>query len=139
MGIHQKISEAASLALHTVVYLAAHKGRIVTTHEIAEKLGVSKDHLSKVLQRLAKAGYVTSIRGPKGGFKLGRDAENESLLKIYELIEGPLKRTECLLGSKPCGGQQCILGDLISRIDEEFRDYLTRTKVSHLVGVFESD
>ena len=136
MSVHQKISEAASLALHTVVYLAANRGRIVTTHEIADRLGVSKDHLSKVLQRLSKAGYVKSIRGPKGGFELSPGAENESLLKIYELIEGPLKKTECLLGSKPCGGEQCILGDLISRIDDEFEGYLTRTKISDLVGVF---
>lgn len=138
MSIHQKISEAASLALHTMVYLAAHKGRIVTTHEIAERLGVSKDHLSKVLQRLAKAGYVTSIRGPKGGFEIGLEGDDVPLLKIYELIEGPLRPTECLLKLKVCKGDDCILGGLVQKIDAEFEDYMSRTKVSHLVGIFES-
>jgi len=139
MNIHQKISEAASLALHAMVYLAAHKGRIVTTHEIAEKLGVSKDHLSKVLQHLAKAGYVESTRGPKGGFEIGPDGENMSLLRIYELIEGPLRHTECLLKVKVCKGDNCILGGLVKKIDDEFENYMSRTKVSHLVGIFESD
>jgi Rrf2 family protein len=136
MNVHQKISEAASLALHTMVYLAAHKGRIVTTHEIAEELGVSKDHLSKVLQHLAKAGYVKSTRGPKGGFEIGPNGDAVSLLRIYELIEGPIRRTECLLKSKVCKGDNCILGGLVRKIDEEFEDYLSRTKISDLAEIF---
>ena len=136
MNPMQKISEAASLALHAMVYLAASESRIVTTQEIAEKLSVSKDHLSKVLQRLAKAGYVDSIRGPKGGFVLGKPGGEVTLLEIYELIEGPVRRTECILGTQACKGNECIFGDLVSKIDEEVKDYLNRTKISDLMGIF---
>ncbi|MCK4620269.1 MAG: Rrf2 family transcriptional regulator, partial [Desulfobacterales bacterium] len=62
-----KISEAASMAIHAMVFLASESGRIVPSREIATTLRSSEAHLSKVMQRLAKAGLVSSTRGPKGG------------------------------------------------------------------------
>ena len=60
-----------------------------------------------------------------------------SILRIYELIEGPLRHTECLLKVKVCKGDNCILGGLVKKIDDEFENYMSRTKVSHLVGIFD--
>ena len=51
-----KVSEAASLALHTTVLLAANSGELLSTREIASTLKMSAAHLSKVLQRLARHG-----------------------------------------------------------------------------------
>jgi DNA-binding IscR family transcriptional regulator len=59
-----KISEAASLALHTTVILAANPNRLVSTKKLASQLHASEAHLSKVLQRLEKADIVNSTRGP---------------------------------------------------------------------------
>ena len=50
-----QISEAASLALHSMVMLAASPERSLTVKEITARTGVSEAHLSKVMQRLAKA------------------------------------------------------------------------------------
>ena len=66
-----KISEAASLALHTMVYLAGDPSAHYPAGRLAEALCVSEAHLAKVLQRLVKAGMLVSVRGPKGGFRLG--------------------------------------------------------------------
>jgi DNA-binding IscR family transcriptional regulator len=59
-----KISEATTLALHTMFYLYLKKDQLVSTKEIAAMFGFSENHLAKVLQRLVKVGYVASIRGP---------------------------------------------------------------------------
>ena len=64
------ISEAYSLALHSLALLASDNGRSLTTHQIASTLGASEAHLSKVMQRLTKAGFLNSSRGPGGGFAL---------------------------------------------------------------------
>ena len=85
-----RISEAASIALHTMAYLARNKDRMVSTHEIAGAMGLSENHLAKVRQRLVKAGLVEAQRGPSGGFMLSRPAEDITLLEVYEAIEGPL-------------------------------------------------
>ena len=53
-----QISEAASLALHSMALLAASPDRPLTVKDITARTGVSEAHLSKVMQRLAKAGLV---------------------------------------------------------------------------------
>ena len=104
-----RISEAASLALHSTVLLAANPGKLISTRDIASMLHVSEAHLSKVLQRLARAGLVRAIRGPKGGFRLVKPANETTLLEVYESIEGTLTPGKCLFESPICEGDACIL------------------------------
>jgi Rrf2 family protein len=127
-----RISEAASIALHAMVFLASQSERIVPSKEMASILGRSEAHLSKVLQRLAKAGLVSSTRGPRGGFVLKRPARDVSLLEVYEAIEGPLEETKCLLGQPICRGEKCIFGDLLNKVDQEAKEYLSRKRLSDL-------
>ena len=127
-----KISEAAVLALHGMAYLAANPDKLSPTREIAARLRVSEAHLSKVLQRLTKAGFVKSIRGPRGGFMLGKASDEISLLDVYESIDGQLVPSRCLFGNPVHSPVDCILGGLLETIDEQVRDYLAETKLSKL-------
>jgi len=131
-----KISDAASLAMHTMALLAMEPAEVVTTHEIATGLKVSEAHLSKVLQRLARAGLVKSVRGPQGGFKLEKPREQITLLEVYEAIEGRLESSDCILGVRSCAGEQCILGVLLESINRQVRDYLVGTRLSELNRVY---
>lgn len=133
-----KISEAASLAIHAMVYLAAKPERRVSSTEIAGVLDVSEAHLSKVFQRLVKAGLADSVRGRNGGFTLTRDAKHITLLEIYEFIEGPLVLTQCLLGKPVCRGDRCILGNLLETVDKRVRNYLAKTKLMALTEIYGS-
>lgn len=126
-----KISDAASLALHTMVLLAADPHKTLTTKDIAGVLKASEAHLAKVLQRLGRAGLVSSQRGPRGGFTLGRDSAQITLLAIYEAVEGPLEIPTCLLSKPVCGGH-CILGGLLSRLGGEVASYFGQTRLSDL-------
>ena len=135
MSAMLNISEAASLALHSAVLLAAIPDRLVTTKEIASKLRVSETHLSKVLQRLARIGLVKSMRGPKGGFTLGKPAGEITLLDVYESIEGPFVLGGCLFDVPIWGdGKSCILGGLLGRVDEEVREYLAEARLESVTG-----
>jgi len=127
-----RISEAASLAMHTMALLAHEPEKVLSTHEIAETLDVSEAHLSKVLQRLHKAGLVESIRGARGGFLPAKPPAEITMLEVYESIEGPLVETHCLLGNPICGADGCILGDLLSRVNGEVREYLIGTRLTQL-------
>ncbi|MFH1058619.1 MAG: Rrf2 family transcriptional regulator [Pseudomonadota bacterium] len=133
-----KISEAASLALHTMVLLAANPGRTLATRDIAALLRVSEAHLAKVLQRLARSGLVNSQRGPKGGFNLARPPEAISLLEVYEAVEGPLEERSCLLGQPVCGGE-CLLGGLLQKVAAEVSSYFSQTRLSDLAHAFAAE
>lgn len=131
-----KISDAASLAMHTMVLLAMKPDQVISTREIAGSLRVSEAHLSKVLQRLTREGLVKPVRGPRGGFKLEKSPNNVTLLEVYEAMEGRLESSECLLESRSCAGDQCILGFLLKSVNRQVRDYLTGARLSELTGVY---
>jgi Rrf2 family protein len=126
-----KISDAASIAIHAMVYLASLKdGRLASTKEIANTYGVSEAHLSKVIQRLAHSGLVKTFRGPNGGISLAKSPDKITLLNVYESIEGSLSSSACLLGTKKCGGAGCILGDLLQSLNKQVKTRLSGTKLS---------
>ena len=132
MSTALRISEAVSLAFHTMGLLGAAAGKPLTSGQIAEALGASQAHLSKVLQRLRRSGLVTSERGPGGGFELARPADEITLLKVHEAVEGPLSLSDCLLGLAQCPAGQCIFGELLASVNTQFADYLEKTRVTDL-------
>ncbi len=134
-----KISQAASLAVHTMAILAGNRQGPLSAGQIASTLRVSEAHLAKVLGRLARQGFVQSTRGPKGGFVLANGAEQTPLMDVYEAIEGKFLPHDCLLETPLCGEGKCIFGDLVGRINEEMRRYLTNTRISDTTFVFGDD
>ncbi len=132
-----RISDATILGLHAMAILTADLKRSFSVKEIASYLKVSENHLSKVLQRLAKAGYVNSVRGPSGGFSAARKASQISLLELYELIEGPIPVSGCLLGTPRCRAKTCRLNDFLRDIGSQMEKFLAKTKLSQLTTMKE--
>src|SRR5271157_5676519 len=95
------ISEATSIAIHSLAYVAG-SDRWVNATEIAEKTNFSRNHIAKVLQTLSKHQFLSSERGPSGGFKLNKDAGKISLLNIYEIMEGKAEATKCGMHYNQC-------------------------------------
>lgn len=134
-----RISEAASLALHAMTFLAAQEpDHAVSTRDIADVLHVSDNHLSKVAQRLAKSGLVVSRRGPGGGVLLAKPAADITLLDIYQAIEGEFKSAGCLLTTRVCDPGNCIFGDLLHSVNTQVRERLETTRLDSLAHVFGS-
>jgi Rrf2 family protein len=134
-----KISEAASLALHATAVMAGARGERVTARTMASFLGVSEAHLSKVLQRLTKAGLVRGTRGPRGGFRLTRPAGQISLRDVYEAVEGSLKVERCLLGVPVCGKKRCPVAGLFERLGNEMIKTLAKTTLSDFQVSIDTD
>ena len=120
-------SEAASLAVHGVLLLAAPGAEQRTVHSLAASVGASEAHMAKVVQRLGKAGILVSTRGPRGGVSLARPSGEISLLAVYEAVEGPLDRGGCVLGRSACPFGACLFGGLLERVSGEVRDFLSAT------------
>lgn len=133
-----RFSNAASLAFHAMAYLARTPDQRQTVGHIAGLLQCSEAHLSKVMQRLHRAGLVDSTRGPKGGYRLERPASAITLLGIYEVVDGPLDKAECLLEAPVCEGPACILGDLLGRLNRQIEDYLSQTTLSDVLNIYDT-
>jgi Rrf2 family iron-sulfur cluster assembly transcriptional regulator len=118
-----KISEAAAIGLHAADYLARHPA-LASTQDIAAGLGVSYNHLSKVLQQLTKAGLVTPVRGPKGGFTLSPSGKKASVRELMGAIDGPIKLHTCLMGTKVCRRSDCMFGRFLAETNKRFEAVL---------------
>jgi Rrf2 family protein len=82
-----KLQKATLFALYAVLELAREPGRQLAASEIAEKYGISTNHLAKVLRDLGRAGLVESTRGVGGGYRFSGNAKRTTLLDLVELFE----------------------------------------------------
>jgi Rrf2 family protein len=121
-----EMSEATALGLHAMALIAQSDG-MVSAEWLAQSLRASHAHLSKVLKALSAAGFLTSKRGPSGGYMLAQPAASISLLRIYEALQGSIRLDGCLFDKPICDQVHCILGDLVERVRGEVFEYLAST------------
>ena len=84
-----KLHKSTMCALYAVLELAAHPELQISAGEIADKYGISLNHLAKVLRSLVRARLIESVRGPGGGYRLSGNPKRVTLLDIIELFEDP--------------------------------------------------
>ncbi|MDY3868458.1 MAG: Rrf2 family transcriptional regulator [Pyramidobacter sp.] len=129
------LPEPLLLGLHALVELGRDPGCCLSAKHIADTLKASEGHLSKVLQRLARSGYVEAVRGPGGGYKLAMPPQDINTLVVVELLGGPLVPTGC--GFEGCRGKHCLIGALVDELTIAIRDYLASKTLAHLLRYYD--
>ena len=82
-----KLNTSARYALAAVGYLGDNDGdEPVMALRVSKEYDIPLEYLLKILQQLVKAEILTSKRGPRGGFMLGRDAKDISLFEVFAAI-----------------------------------------------------
>jgi len=97
-----QIRRDTDYAIRCVLYLSELYDEVVMVKEIAKAKKIPREFLSKILQKLAKAGIVESFRGIKGGFRLAKRPEDINLLEVIEAIEGPVVMNQCAINRRVC-------------------------------------
>jgi len=115
------LSKRARLALYVLVELARSKGEQRSSEELANTLDVSVNHLAKVMQTLAKAGWVVGARGAKGGYRLVADAKSLAMADVVELFEGAPRFDQCGLADHgDCRrSAACEMQKVVCEIEEQ--------------------
>ncbi|NMA49027.1 MAG: Rrf2 family transcriptional regulator [Tissierellia bacterium] len=86
-----KLSKKSEYSCLALMYLSKHyNSKLVTILEISVENKIPKKYLEQILIQLKNAGYVKSIRGTSGGYKLAKQPSEISLAEILRLIDGPL-------------------------------------------------
>jgi Rrf2 family protein len=87
-----KLSHTASYAVHVMVFIAQHDdGPPVIGRVAAKETGIPEGFLLRILVALSRAGLLRSLKGPNGGYNLGRPAKQITLLGIVEAVEGQMQ------------------------------------------------
>lgn len=81
------LTKHAEYAIRLLMYLAQRPGRKVAIATIAEHYDISRNHLMKVSQNLARQGYIIGYRGKGGGIALARPARGIDVGKLLQDVE----------------------------------------------------
>jgi Rrf2 family protein len=82
-----RLQISTRLALYSVLMLAADARKQFAAAEIAERFGISVNHLAKVLRTLGRAGLVEAVRGAGGGYRFRGNVKRVTLLDVIQLFE----------------------------------------------------
>lgn len=109
MQLH--LQRKTELALRAMRLLADADGT-VPGGELATRLGTTPSYLPQVMAPLVAEGWVSSGRGPGGGYALGPGARRVSMLALIEAAEGPIPSDRCVLRAGRCSSDRlCALHD----------------------------
>lgn len=98
---------------------------------LATECDVSEAFLAKIFQILGQAGLVRSHRGVKGGFSLGRPADQISLLQIVEVTEGGISLNLCTRGDGSCPDEDnCSVAPVWARAQDALSTSLRDTSLA---------
>jgi Rrf2 family nitric oxide-sensitive transcriptional repressor len=122
-------------SLRVLMYLAIAPDRMVNISEIAERYGISRNHLVKVVHNLARGGFIRSYRGKGGGIELARDPAEINIGDVVRYTEGPPKPVECFDAERNrCViANACGLAEIIAEACANFFATLDRYTLADLV------
>jgi Rrf2 family iron-sulfur cluster assembly transcriptional regulator len=134
LGFIMRLTTKGRYAVTAVLDLAFHsQNNPVTLTEIATRQTISLSYLEQLFARLRKAGLVTGVRGPGGGYRLSRDAEKINIAEIIAAVDEDLDSTKCA-GKADCqDGQSCLTHDLWMGLSEQIRSYLKGITLGELL------
>ena len=107
---------------------AARRPELTTVGDVAEGFGISKTHLVKCVHQLGAWGYLETVRGNRGGFRLARPAESIGLGEVIRLTEAGFTIVECFdPATNTCPLiDRCRLRPALRRATDAFLDALNR-------------
>ena len=96
-----KLSTKSTYGLRAMVNIAANgSGTATSIAEISKEDGISAAYLEQLMNKLRRKGLIESIRGPKGGYVLSRDAAKITVGDIVKTLEGDIYPVSCITNKK---------------------------------------
>ena len=134
-----RLTTKGRFAVTAMIDLALRHGTgPVTLSAISERQEISLSYLEQLFGKLRRHNIVASVRGPGGGYNLGRRAEDVTIADIIIAVDEPLDATQCG-GKENChgverpGGSRCMTHELWSTLNEKMVEYLDSVSLQDLV------
>ena len=129
-----RLTTKGRYAVTAMLDLALHQGqRPVTLQDIAVNQEISLSYLEQLFARLRKQGLVSSVRGPGGGYQLGRDAAHISVSDVISAVDESVDATRCQGKSDCHSGTRCLTHTLWSDLSQRIEDFLTNITLGELM------
>jgi Rrf2 family iron-sulfur cluster assembly transcriptional regulator len=101
--------------------------------DISERQGISLSYLEQLFSRLRKDGLVNSIRGPGGGYRLGRCSAQIAVADVIHAVDESINATKCGGKGNCQDGKQCLTHYLWADLSDRIEDFLKSISLAELV------
>jgi Rrf2 family protein len=112
-------------------------GTVVTAKEISDKYNIPYELLAKILQKLTHEGLIISYQGVRGGYLLGRKADQIKLSNVFQAIEGKLNvaLVNCEAENPEACNifSTCTIKDPLSKIQHKINTMFDEMSISEIV------
>jgi len=134
-----RLTTKGRFAVTAMVDLALHQnGSPIALSEISARQEISLAYLEQLFSKLRRQQLVESVRGPGGGYQLGRPAADVTVADIIAAVNESIDATQCR-GKENCqghhhtGGTRCMTHDLWATLNVKMLDYLDSVSLQDLV------
>lgn len=129
-----RLTTKGRFAVTAMIDLALYLGdRPVTLASISDRQNISLSYLEQLFAKLRRHKIVESVRGPGGGYCLGRNAVDITVADVILAVDEPLDATQCG-GRENCkSDHRCMTHDLWSTLNRKMLDYLASVTLADLV------
>ncbi|WP_199611137.1 Fe-S cluster assembly transcriptional regulator IscR [Flocculibacter collagenilyticus] len=129
-----KLTSKGRYAVTAMLDVALHsEENPVPLADISERQGISLSYLEQLFAKLRRSGLVSSVRGPGGGYHLGRDAQGISIGQVIHAVDESIDATRCQ-GKGDCqNGERCLTHTLWSDLSVRIEEFLNGISLAELV------
>ena len=106
----------------------------VSLADISERQAISLSYLEQLFSKLRKKGLVVSIRGPGGGYRLGRCSAQIAIADIISAVNESVDATKCQGKGNCQGGEQCLTHSLWEGLSRRIEEFLQNITLAELVA-----
>src|SRR4029453_6303912 len=134
-----RLTTKGRFAVTGMIDVAMHCGNgPVTLGGVSERQKISLSYLEQLFGKLRRHGLVESVRGPGGGYHLGRAADGMSVADIILAVDEPIDATQCQ-GRENChDDRRCMTHELWAGLHAHILQFLRSVTVAQLVAQQES-
>lgn len=138
-----RLTKKADYSLIALRHFASRQretGGPVSAKEVADTCGIPLPLLSKLLQKLGKAGFLVSEYGTNGGYRLAREPRLISALQVIRAIDGPIVLANCFTADAHCGhAGRCTVKRPLRRIHEGILRLLDGVSIEDMLETSEGE
>lgn len=135
MGISMKLSTKGRYAVTAMMDIALHeKQGPVTLADISQCQGISLSYLEQLFAKLRKEGLVKGVRGPGGGYRLAKSADQISVADIMQSVDEKLDMTKCGGRGNCSSGEKCLTHQLWFELSCKLYKFLSGIKLDQYVN-----
>ena len=129
------LTTKARYAVTAMLDIAYHtEGKPISLPEIAVRQNISLSYLEQLFSRLKKNGLVESIKGPGGGYRLSKGADDIVISDVIQAVEENLETTACNGKSNCHNNQQCLSHNLWEDLGTEIKNFLSDVTLQQVIA-----